>query len=56
VTGDTGHLRMVHVVYHRQDERIERIGFLFEATQWTGELVNREPAAPLAAVLAAGPR
>ncbi|MFC9534450.1 NUDIX domain-containing protein [Streptomyces sp. NPDC056975] len=37
-------LRLVQVVHHHQDEEIDRIGFFFEATQWTGSPVNREPA------------
>ncbi|MFF3730198.1 NUDIX domain-containing protein [Streptomyces sp. NPDC002476] len=43
VTVDPAHLRMVHVVHHRQSADVERIGFFFEATQWSGEPVNREP-------------
>ncbi|MGW2512562.1 NUDIX hydrolase [Streptomyces scopuliridis] len=41
---DPAQLRLVHVVHHRQSEAVERIGFFFEATDWTGEPVNREPA------------
>ncbi|MFY1678119.1 NUDIX hydrolase [Streptomyces sp. WMMC905] len=37
------HLRLVHVVHHRQDAASQRIGFFFLATRWTGEPVNREP-------------
>ncbi|MEV7284938.1 NUDIX domain-containing protein [Streptomyces sp. NPDC093252] len=44
VSADPRHLRMVHVVHHRQNTTVERIGFFFEATQWSGEPVNREPA------------
>lgn len=40
---DPDHLRLVHVVHHRQDATAERIGFFFEATTWSGEPVNREP-------------
>ncbi|MFH8485255.1 NUDIX domain-containing protein [Streptomyces longisporoflavus] len=38
-----GHLRLVHVVHHRQNDAMERIGLFFEATEWSGEPVNREP-------------
>lgn len=44
VAVDPDHLRMVHVVHHRQSDTVERIGFFFEATQWANEPVNREPA------------
>lgn len=44
VVVDPAHLRLVHVVHHRQSETVERIGFFFEATEWAGEPVNREPA------------
>ncbi|MEE1740191.1 NUDIX domain-containing protein [Streptomyces sp. BE147] len=44
VTVDPADLRMVHVVHHRQSEDVERIGVFFEATAWSGEPVNREPA------------
>ncbi|MEV8334744.1 NUDIX hydrolase [Streptomyces niveus] len=40
---EPGHLRLVQVVHHRQSEGVERIGFFFEATDWEGEPVNREP-------------
>lgn len=40
---EPGQLRLVHVVHHRQSEEVERIGFFFEATEWEGEPVNREP-------------
>lgn len=43
VSVDPAHLRMVHVVHHRQPEGV-RVGFFFLATEWTGEPVNREPA------------
>jgi ADP-ribose pyrophosphatase YjhB (NUDIX family) len=43
VTADPAHLRMVHVVHHRQPEGM-RVGFFFLATEWSGEPVNREPA------------
>ncbi|MDF0376542.1 NUDIX domain-containing protein [Streptomyces sp. KA12] len=43
VTVDPAHLRMVHVVHHRQSAEVDRIGFFFEATRWSGEPVNREP-------------
>jgi ADP-ribose pyrophosphatase YjhB (NUDIX family) len=42
VTVDPAHLRMVHVVHHRQKEG-DRVGFFFLATKWIGEPVNREP-------------
>jgi ADP-ribose pyrophosphatase YjhB (NUDIX family) len=41
---DPAHLRLVQVVHHQQGKDISRIGFFFEATQWTGIPVNREPA------------
>ncbi|MEY2245965.1 NUDIX domain-containing protein [Streptomyces sp. BF23-18] len=41
---DPAHLRLVQVVHHQQSKEISRIGFFFEATQWTGNPVNREPA------------
>ncbi|MWA07692.1 NUDIX hydrolase [Streptomyces sp. BA2] len=41
---DPDHLRLVHVVHHRQNDAMERIGFFFVATEWSGEPVNREPA------------
>lgn len=40
---DPGHLRLVHTVHHRQSPEAERIGLFFEATEWQGEPVNREP-------------
>jgi 8-oxo-dGTP diphosphatase len=40
---DPAHLRLVHVVHHRQSLTIDRIGFFFEATCWDGEPDNREP-------------
>lgn len=40
---DPDHLRLVHVVHHRQSATVERIGLFFEATEWQGEPVNREP-------------
>jgi 8-oxo-dGTP diphosphatase len=40
---DPEHLRLVHVVHHKQSETIERIGMFFEATEWQGEPENREP-------------
>ncbi|MET7888573.1 NUDIX domain-containing protein [Streptomyces avermitilis] len=43
ITVDPDNLRLVHVVHHRQDDEAERIGFFFEATDWQGESVNREP-------------
>ncbi|WP_299531993.1 NUDIX domain-containing protein [uncultured Streptomyces sp.] len=43
VTVDPRHLRLVHTVHHHQGGGIERIGFFFEATEWTGEPENREP-------------
>ncbi|MEU3982785.1 NUDIX domain-containing protein [Streptomyces sp. NPDC026672] len=43
VVTDPAHLRLVQVVHHRQDAEMERIGFFFEATEWEGEPVNREP-------------
>ncbi|WP_370517110.1 NUDIX hydrolase [Streptomyces acidiscabies] len=43
VTVALGHLRLVHVVHHRQDAHADRIGFFFEATEWEGRPVNREP-------------
>ncbi|HET6858630.1 MAG TPA: NUDIX domain-containing protein [Streptomyces sp.] len=44
VTVDPDHLRLVSVVHHKQSDTGERIGFFFEATEWTGDPVNREPA------------
>ncbi|MGC4950923.1 NUDIX hydrolase [Streptomyces sp. DT224] len=43
ITVDPEHLRLVQVVHHKQSQTVERIGFFFEATQWSGEPVNREP-------------
>ncbi|MER6090018.1 NUDIX hydrolase [Streptomyces bluensis] len=43
VTVDPAHLRLVQVVHHRQDDRTTRIGFFYEATEWDGEPVNKEP-------------
>ncbi|MFB8273551.1 NUDIX domain-containing protein [Streptomyces sp. NPDC055955] len=40
---DPGHLRLVHVVHHHQETTVQRIGFFFEATQWSGKPVNQEP-------------
>lgn len=40
---DPEHLRLVHVVHHKQSAEVERIGLFFEATEWQGEPVNREP-------------
>ncbi|MFE0602107.1 NUDIX domain-containing protein [Streptomyces sp. NPDC058892] len=40
---DPAHLRLVHVVHHKQNPEVERIGLFFEATEWDGEPVNREP-------------
>ncbi|GAB2818228.1 hypothetical protein GCM10027073_57170 [Streptomyces chlorus] len=36
-------LRLVQVVHHRQGDKKERIGFFFEAEEWEGEPVNKEP-------------
>ncbi|MFI1884718.1 NUDIX hydrolase [Streptomyces jumonjinensis] len=44
VAVDPDHLRMVHVVHHRQGDTVERIGFFFVATEWSGDPVNQEPA------------
>lgn len=43
ITVDPSGLRLVQVVHHRQDDDVERIGFFFEAVQWEGEPVNKEP-------------
>lgn len=43
ISVDPAHLRLVQVVHHRQDETVERIGFFFEATEWEGDPVNKEP-------------
>ncbi|MFE9217114.1 NUDIX domain-containing protein [Streptomyces lavendulae] len=40
---DPAHLRLVHIVHHKQSPEVERIGLFFEATEWDGEPVNREP-------------
>ncbi|WP_330174245.1 NUDIX domain-containing protein [Streptomyces sp. NBC_01498] len=45
---DPARLRLVHVVHHKQSETVDRIGFFFEATDWTGQPVNREPSKCLA--------
>ncbi|MFJ8036017.1 NUDIX domain-containing protein [Streptomyces sp. NPDC096032] len=37
------HLKLRHVVHHRQEDGSERIGFFFEATQWKGTPTNKEP-------------
>ncbi|MGX1887682.1 NUDIX hydrolase [Streptomyces sp. NPDC055287] len=42
VAVDPDHLRLVQVVHHKQSETVERIGFFFEATQWSGHPVNKE--------------
>ncbi|MFJ8142731.1 NUDIX domain-containing protein [Streptomyces sp. NPDC096013] len=38
-----GDLQLVHVVHHRQDDEVERIGLFFLALEWEGEPVNKEP-------------
>ncbi|MFE9881968.1 NUDIX domain-containing protein [Streptomyces sp. NPDC005784] len=43
VTVNLAALRLVHVVHHRQNDAVERIGFFFEATTWQGHPVNTEP-------------
>ncbi|MFB7499175.1 NUDIX domain-containing protein [Streptomyces sp. NPDC056161] len=43
ITVDPTHLRLVHTVHHRQDPQTERIGLFFEATEWEGQPVNKEP-------------
>ncbi|MFI5758109.1 NUDIX domain-containing protein [Streptomyces sp. NPDC051569] len=43
ITVDPTDLRMVQVVHHRQDDEVERIGFFFEAVEWEGNPVNKEP-------------
>lgn len=43
VAVDPGHLRLVHVVHHQEDGYADHIGFFFEATEWEGRPVNREP-------------
>ncbi|MFE3638161.1 NUDIX domain-containing protein [Streptomyces sp. NPDC059168] len=48
VHADPDRLRLLHVVHHRQEDNSERIGFFFEATEWEGTPVNKEPAKCLA--------
>jgi 8-oxo-dGTP diphosphatase len=44
VVVDPDHIRLVHIVHHRQGDGAEdRIGFFFEATEWDNEPINREP-------------
>ncbi|MEU3855505.1 NUDIX domain-containing protein [Streptomyces sp. NPDC029554] len=43
LTVDPSDLRLVQVVHHRQNPETERIGFFFEAAEWEGEPVNKEP-------------
>ncbi|GAA3815704.1 NUDIX domain-containing protein [Streptomyces phyllanthi] len=43
ITVDPAHLRLVQTVHHRQEAQVERIGFFFEATEWEGTPVNKEP-------------
>ncbi|MFJ8082776.1 NUDIX domain-containing protein [Streptomyces sp. NPDC096205] len=43
ITVDPNDLRLVHIVHHRQDDNVERIGFFFEALHWQGHPINREP-------------
>jgi ADP-ribose pyrophosphatase YjhB (NUDIX family) len=43
ITVDPSHLRLVQTVHHRQDKQGERIGFFFEATEWEGQPINKEP-------------
>ncbi|MEU0836034.1 NUDIX domain-containing protein [Streptomyces sp. NPDC005969] len=43
ITVDPEHLRLVHIVHYKQSDTVERIGFFFEATQWSGEPINKEP-------------
>ncbi|MFI5799062.1 NUDIX domain-containing protein [Streptomyces sp. NPDC051677] len=43
ITVDPADLRLVQVVHHRQDDKVERIGFFFEAVEWEGEVFNKEP-------------
>ncbi|MGW0885907.1 NUDIX hydrolase [Streptomyces sp. NPDC002671] len=45
---DPDHLRLVHVVHHRQEDGSERIGFFFVATEWEGTPINKEPSKCLA--------
>ncbi|MFJ4679203.1 NUDIX domain-containing protein [Kitasatospora sp. NPDC088783] len=45
LTTDPAALRLMHTVIHHQgDGTPDRIGFFFEATTWSGEPQNREPA------------
>ncbi|MFF5860880.1 NUDIX domain-containing protein [Streptomyces sp. NPDC012751] len=37
------HLVLRHVVHHRQEDGSDRIGFFFEATEWEGAPINKEP-------------
>ena len=43
ITADPARLRLVQVVHHRQDAEKEHIGFFFEAIEWEGQPVNKEP-------------
>jgi len=44
VVVDPARLRLVHTVHHHQGGGApDRLGFFFEATEWQGEPVNREP-------------
>ncbi|MFJ3309669.1 NUDIX domain-containing protein [Streptomyces sp. NPDC086549] len=43
ITVDPADLELVQVVHHRQDDKVERIGFFFKAVKWQGEPVNKEP-------------
>lgn len=43
ITVSPAHLRLVQVVHHRQEAQVERIGFFFEAAEWEGLPVNKEP-------------
>ncbi|MFJ5779270.1 NUDIX domain-containing protein [Streptomyces sp. NPDC093094] len=43
VKADPEHLKLQHVVHHRQEDGSERIGFFFVATQWEGTPRNKEP-------------
>ncbi len=40
---DPTDLELVQVVHHRQDDKVERIGFFFVAEEWEGEPVNKQP-------------
>ncbi|MFF4256676.1 NUDIX domain-containing protein [Streptomyces sp. NPDC001663] len=42
ITVDPTRLRLVHVVHHNQDPTTTRLGFFFEATEWSGDPVNKE--------------